>query len=186
MSSRPAVFLDRDGVLNEPVIQEGVPHPPSSLEDLVVMPETVAACRALGAAGLLLIMVTNQPDVARGTATWSEVDRINQELQSRLGLDDVLVCPHDDADGCACRKPEPGLLLEAAARWQVSLGGSVMVGDRWRDVEAGRRAGCATVLVQRNYHERPALGADHVADNLHEAVPWILQRTGSGAAGGIQ
>jgi D-glycero-D-manno-heptose 1,7-bisphosphate phosphatase len=181
---RPAVFLDRDGVLNEPLVHKGVPHPPASLEDLEVTPETVEACRALGRAGLLLIMVTNQPDVARGVVSRHEVDRINQELRGRLALDDVCVCPHDDPDECSCRKPQPGLLLDAASRWKVSLAGSVMVGDRWRDVEAGRRAGCATVLVRRSYDEKPATGADHVVDHLHEAVPWILRWTGSSAAGG--
>jgi D-glycero-D-manno-heptose 1,7-bisphosphate phosphatase len=184
-SLRRAVFLDRDGVLNEPVVRGGVPHPPESLEDLVVTPETEEACRAFKGAGLLLIVVTNQPDLARGTRDRNTVDAINDELRRRLGLDDVLVCPHDDADGCPCRKPQPGLLLDAASRWNVGLGGSVMVGDRWRDVEAGRRAGCSTVLVRRDYDERAATGANHVVDDLREAVPWILRSIGPGTAGGI-
>jgi D-glycero-D-manno-heptose 1,7-bisphosphate phosphatase len=182
---RSAVFLDRDGVLNEPVVRDGRPHPPASLADLVVTPDTEVACKALSAAGLLLIVVTNQPDLARGHASREEVEAINDELRRRLALDDVLVCPHDDQDGCACRKPNPGLLLEAASRWGVDLGRSVIVGDRWRDVGAGRRAGCATVLVQRGYAERPAVGADHVVGHLRGAVPWILRRTGSRRLGGV-
>lgn len=186
MSRRPAVFLDRDGVLNEPVVRDGIPHPPASAADVVVAPGAEEACHALRSAGLLLIMVTNQPDLARGSTTLETVEGINHDLRGRLGLDDVFVCPHDDPDGCACRKPKPGLLLEAASRWGVDLPSSVMIGDRWRDVEAGRRAGCATVLVRRNYAEKVATEADHVAESLRQAVPWILHSTGSGAAGGRQ
>ena len=175
---RPAVFLDRDGVLNEPVLIDGRPHPPGSVADLVVRPDTIDACWRLHAAGLLLVVVTNQPDIARGRQTWEAVDAINAELRRRLPLDDVRVCPHDDKDGCGCRKPAPGLLIEGAAAWNIDLGRSVMVGDRWRDVEAGKRAGCAVVLVQRDYAERTAtLDPDLVVAALQEAVPWILKTT---------
>jgi D-glycero-D-manno-heptose 1,7-bisphosphate phosphatase len=170
---RRAVFLDRDGVLNEPVLLAGRPHPPDSVEDLVLAPGVEDACAELRRAGFLLIVVTNQPDVARGTRARATVDAINDELRLRLGLDDVLVCPHDDDDRCGCRKPRPGLILEGAARWRVSLAGSVMVGDRWRDVEAGRGAGCRTVLVARDYDERRPCDADLVTDSLAAAVPWI-------------
>ena len=171
---RRAVFLDRDGVLNEATVRDGVPHPPETLRDLVVVPGVDDACRALKRAGLVLVMVTNQPDLARGTATPAAVHAMNKSLQRRLGLDDVFMCPHDDADDCPCRKPRPGLLLEAAARWNVWLDGSVMVGDRWRDIEAGRRAGCATVLVRRDSAERSTVIPDRVVDTLGDAVPWIL------------
>lgn len=173
-SGRRAVFLDRDGVLNEPIVQDGVPHPPATVNDLVVAPGADAACRTLRRAGLLLIMVTNQPDLARGTTTRAAVEAINDVLRRELGLDDVFMCPHDDADDCQCRKPRPGLLLDAAARWSVRLDASVMVGDRWRDVEAGRQAGCATVLVRRGYEERPMTRPDRVVATLGEAVSWIL------------
>jgi D-glycero-D-manno-heptose 1,7-bisphosphate phosphatase len=177
---RRAVFLDRDGVLNEPVVVNGRPLPPDSVADVVLTRGVERACEALRRAGFLLIVVTNQPDIARGTRDRSAVDAINDELRRRLGLDDVLVCPHDDGDGCPCRKPEPGLLLDAGARWHITLDTSVMVGDRWRDIEAGRGAGCRTVLVARDYHERPATGADLVVDALVDAVPWIV---GLGANG---
>jgi len=177
-AARPAVFLDRDGVLNEPVLIDGRPHPPGSVGDLVVRPDTIDACRRLHAAGLLLVVVSNQPDIARGRQTWEAVDAINAELRRRLPLDDVRVCPHDDKDGCGCRKPAPGLLIDGAAAWNIDLGRSVMVGDRWRDVEAGKRAGCAVVLVQRDYAERTAnFDPDLVVAALQEAVPWILKTT---------
>jgi D-glycero-D-manno-heptose 1,7-bisphosphate phosphatase len=171
---RRAVFLDRDGVLNEAVVVRGKPFPPDSVADLVLTPGVEAACAALREAGYLLIMVTNQPDIARGTRDRAAVDAINDALRRRLTLDDVLVCPHDDDDGCTCRKPRPGLILDAAARWHVTLSDSVMVGDRWRDIDAGHGAGCRTVLLFRDYDERPAAGADLIAGTLREAVPWIV------------
>ncbi len=174
LAQRRAVFLDRDGVLNEPVVVDGRPVPPDSVGQVVLTPGVGVACSALRRAGFLLIVITNQPDIARGTRDRAAVDAINDELRRLLGLDDVLVCPHDDGDGCTCRKPQPGLILEAAARWQVSLGRSVMVGDRWRDIDAGRGAGCRTVLVARDYDERPATGADLVVGTLEEAVSWIV------------
>jgi D-glycero-D-manno-heptose 1,7-bisphosphate phosphatase len=177
-AARPAVFLDRDGVLNETVVIDGKPHPPASAADLVVRQDTIEACVRLHEAGLLLVVVTNQPDIARGQQTWEAVEAINSELRRRLPLDDVRVCPHDDSDHCACRKPAPGLLVDGATAWNIDLAQSVMVGDRWRDVEAGRRAGCSVVLVERDYAEKSARAdADLVVAALHEAVPWILRTT---------
>ncbi|TMC10348.1 MAG: HAD family hydrolase [Chloroflexi bacterium] len=180
---RRAVFLDRDGVLNEPVVVDGRPVPPDSLTDLVLTPGVEEACEELRSAGFLLILVTNQPDLARGTRDRATVDAINDELRRRLDLDDVLVCPHDDADRCMCRKPRPGLIHAAARRWHVDLPASVMVGDRWRDIEAGRGAGCRTILLERPYAERPATGADLVTGTLREAVIWIVGDSSPGDDG---
>lgn len=182
---RRAVFLDRDGVLNQALVVAGRPHPPASVDDLVILPGVRAACSTLREAGLLLIVVTNQPDVARGTTTRAAVDRINDALQAEVPVDDVLVCWHDDADGCSCRKPAPGLLERAAERWGINLAGSVMVGDRWRDVEAGRRAGCHTVFVDRSYAERRPEQPDLVVAELPDAVEWILERAGSAWSGDV-
>ena len=177
-AARPAVFLDRDGVLNDVVVIDGRPHPPESAADVIVRPDTIEACERLHEAGLLLVVVSNQPDIARGRQTREGVEAINDELRRRLPLDDVRICPHDDADQCSCRKPLPGLLVDGASKWNIDLEKSVMVGDRWRDVEAGRRAGCAVVLIKRDYAERSALpDADLVVADLHEAVPWILKTT---------
>src|SRR5258708_3854186 len=112
--SRRAVFLDRDGVLNRAIVRDGKPYPPASPEELEIMPDADKACRDLRNAGFLLIMVTNQPDVARGSQKREVVEAINRILADRLCLDSVKVCYHDDADNCKCRKPEPGLLQEAA------------------------------------------------------------------------
>lgn len=174
---RPAVFLDRDGVLNRAIVRNGKPYPPSSLEELEILPGVAEACHELRRVGFLLIMVTNQPDVARGSQTREVVEALNRVLSEDLSLDDIKVCYHDDSDNCKCRKPEPGLLLEAAAEWKIDLSGSFMVGDRWKDIEAGRRAGCRTVFVERGYAEVRPKSFDKLATSLTDAVDWISQKT---------
>jgi D-glycero-D-manno-heptose 1,7-bisphosphate phosphatase len=143
--------LDRDGVLNRPVIRDGRPYPPATLEEFSILPGVPEACETLRRAGFVLLVVTNQPDIARGVQDRAVVDEFHALLLRALPIDAVYVCPHDDADGCNCRKPAPGMLLEAARDLNLDLGSSVMVGDRWRDVEAGQRAGCRTVFIDRGY-----------------------------------
>jgi D-glycero-D-manno-heptose 1,7-bisphosphate phosphatase len=181
-AGRRAVFLDRDGVLNRATVVDGVPHPPASVAELELLPGVEDACRRLHDAGLLLIVVTNQPDVARGTKTIDEVEELNRELAARLPLDEIRVCPHDDPDECGCRKPAPGMLLDAAREHEIELAKSVMVGDRWRDVEAGKRAGCKTVFVSAGYSERPPDAPDLTVRDLGEAVTWILDLSVEGQA----
>ncbi len=175
-SSRPAVFLDRDGVLNETFVRDGVPTPPRSAADFRLLPGVVDACVGLKRAGFALVVVTNQPDIARGTQTWAEVDRMHDRLRSLVPLDDVYVCPHDDVDACACRKPQPGMLLAAAERLGLDLSRSASVGDRWRDVEAARRAGVTAIYVECNYDEPASVGADVAVANLPEAAAWIRRQ----------
>ena len=183
MSGGPAVFLDRDGVLNAAVVVGGRPLPPRSLQEVRLLAGVEEACARLRADGFILACITNQPDVARGTATREAVDAINASLKARLHLDAVALCPHDDSDACECRKPKPGLILGAAAQLGADLGHSVVVGDRWRDVEAGRRAGCATVFIDHGYDEARPDAPDAVAGSLAEAVPMIisLSRRAAGA-----
>lgn len=176
---RPGVFLDRDGVLNRAHTAAGRPLPPASVDALDVLPGAADACARLREAGLAVIVVTNQPDVVRGTTTREAVEAINTALCARVAVDGLVVCFHDDADGCGCRKPAPGLLLEAASRWAIDLSRSVMVGDRWKDVAAGRRAGCSTVWIDHGYDERRPEGQDLTATCLAEAVPWILASCGA-------
>lgn len=176
---RPAVFLDRDGVLNEAQVIDGRPHPPDGADDVRLIPGVDDALAQLVAAGLVLVVVTNQPDIARGTRSRAEIDAVNRRLTDRLPIDEVRVCPHDDADACACRKPAPGLLLDAAAAMELDLGRSVMVGDRGRDIEAGRAAGCATVFIDYAYAETRPPAPDLTVGSLLEAVPWILDHVRS-------
>ena len=172
-----AVFLDRDGVLNRALIRDGRPYPPASLVELEVLPDVKSACAALREAGYLLVMVTNQPDIARGKQTREAVDEMNAWLARELGLDAVCVCPHDDPDQCECRKPKPGLLLQAARELEIDLGQSFLVGDRWRDIEAGRRAGVRSILIDYQYQEKHSIVPDHTVQNLAEAADWILTQT---------
>lgn len=173
---RRAVFLDRDGVLNRACIRDGKPYPPRSLAEVELYPGVAGALLRLRQRGYVLVVVTNQPDVARGTLTLAEVEAVHAALRAALPLDEILVCPHDDKACCTCRKPGPGMLLEAAARWEVDLKSSYMVGDRWRDVEAGRRAGCTTVFVQYGYQERQPEAPDAVVATPVAALEWILSR----------
>ena len=175
-----AVFLDRDGVLNRAVVRDGRPFPPSSIEEVELISGVAEACAELRAVGALLFCVTNQPDVARGTAQREEVAAINQRLQQELALDEVATCYHDDIDDCDCRKPRPGMLIDLAARHSVQLDRSVMVGDRWRDVEAGIRAGCRTVFIDYGYREDSPGTADVTAGSLADALPWILNFLNTG------
>lgn len=176
---RPGVFLDRDGVLNAAVVREGRPYPPRSAGEMRILPGAIAACAELRAAGLPLIVVTNQPDIGRGTADQDDVARINARLVTLLKVDEVVTCPHDDADGCACRKPLPGMITAAAERWAIDLSASVTVGDRWRDIDAGRAAGTRTVFIDRGYRERRPTDPDLTVRDLEEAVAWIIQATTS-------
>jgi D-glycero-D-manno-heptose 1,7-bisphosphate phosphatase len=178
MTSRRAVFLDRDGVLNRALVRDGKPYPPADLSQLEVLPGVPEALGRLRAAGYRLIVVTNQPDVARGVQTRAAVEAIHSELLARgLPIDTFHVCYHDDGDGCDCRKPKPGLLLAAAQEDGLDLPSSFLIGDRWRDVEAGKRAGCTTVLIDYRYAE-PERSQPHVrVKSLAEAADWILGRT---------
>src|SRR5690348_9273864 len=149
-----AIFLDRDGVLNRVILRAGKPYPPPDLSALRVIPGVLEACRALREAGFLLILATNQPDLARGLADEQEVSLIHRALRGFLQLRDIKVCPHDDSAECDCRKPKPGLLLEAARDWNIDLAASYFIGDRWRDIEAGQRAGCRSVFIDYGYQEQ--------------------------------
>ncbi len=172
---RRAVFLDRDGVLNHALIRDGRPYSPSGLREVEIPPGVPEACERLHRGGFLLVVVTNQPEVARGRVTRKSVDEINDFLRSRIPLDDVRVCYHDDPDGCDCRKPKPGLLLAAARDLTIDLRRSFVIGDRWRDIEAGRRAGCKTILIDHRYAEPRPSGMDYATHSLPSAVEWILQ-----------
>lgn len=174
---RRAVFLDRDGVINRPVIRNGKPYPPQRIEDLEILPGVPQALHRLREAGFRLVVVTNQPDVARGAQGQDVIDAMHHQLRSTLPIDEFRVCFHDDADCCSCRKPKPGLLEAAAREGGLCLKSSFMVGDRWRDIEAGRSAGCKTVFVDWGYDERRPEQPDVTVKSLPDAVDWILSHS---------
>jgi D-glycero-D-manno-heptose 1,7-bisphosphate phosphatase len=177
-SAYPAVFLDRDGVLNEAIVRNGKPYPPLDLSELVITCGAGAALKELKRQGFLLIVVTNQPDVARGRANRADVDNINAQLAAVLPLDAIEVCEHDDKEQCNCRKPKPGMILRAQEKFDVDLANSFMVGDRWRDIEAGRRAGCRTILIGDGYGETFSCAPTIKLASLPGAASWIIQQSG--------
>src|ERR1700693_4202067 len=152
---RRAVFLDRDGVVNRAVLREGKPYPPAMLSELRLLPGVREACRKLREAGFALILITNQPDIARGVTTAQQVADIHTRLQRYLQLDDIQVCPHDDSAHCDCRKPKPGLLLEAARKWDIDLARSF--------------------FVDYGYHEQRPIGPYLRVHSLREAANWIVR-----------
>jgi D-glycero-D-manno-heptose 1,7-bisphosphate phosphatase len=168
------VFLDRDGVLNRALLRDGRPGSPLSVDEVEILPGVLEACEKLRRRGYVLIVVTNQPNVARGIQERGSIEAIHSFLRGRLPLDDIRTCYHDDGDACECRKPKPGLVLAAASDWHIDLCQSFMVGDRWRDIEAGRRAGCKTVLINYHHSEQHPSETDFEANSLPAAADWIL------------
>lgn len=173
---RRAVFLDRDGVINQAVVINGKSYPPATLSDFVYLPGVEKYIKRLRAADFLVIVVTNQPDVATGIQTREVVDSMHEKLRKDLLCDDIKVCFHIDEDGCDCRKPKPGMLIEAARQWEINLRESFMVGDRWRDVGAGKAAGCFTYFIDNKYQEKPPDRPDKIVLSLEDASKHILQQ----------
>ncbi len=169
-----AVFLDRDGVLNANIERAGRPVAPMTLADFRILPGAVEAISRLKQAGFMLVVVTNQPDVAAGRTPRNVVDAMNAQLRAAMAIDDIKVCYHADEDRCACRKPQPGMIIEAAREHDISLPGSFMVGDRWRDMEAGRKAGCKTILLEAGAVQDGTMRPDRIVKTLSEAVDCIL------------
>lgn len=178
MSGVAAVFLDRDGVLNEPEVRDGKSFAPLRLEAFHIVTEAPEGVRRLRRAGLLCIVVTNQPEIARGALDPDTLAAMHHRLREATEVDDILICPHDSDTGCGCHKPEPGLLHQAARKWSVELNRSYLVGDRWRDIDAGRAVGAFTILIQRPYSRCDR--ADAVVDTLTTAVDLILRRVENG------
>ncbi len=169
-----AVFLDRDGVINRAEVRGGRPYSPETLDGFEILPGVPGAVTGLKQAGFLAIVVTNQPDVATGKLDRGVVEVMHEDLRARVAVDDIYVCFHTDEDDCNCRKPKTGLIEAAAADWDVDISQSFMVGDRWRDIEAGKAAGCATVLIDYGYTEPLTQEPDAKVASLPEAASWIL------------
>jgi D-glycero-D-manno-heptose 1,7-bisphosphate phosphatase len=172
-----AVFLDRDGVINRAIVRDGKPYPPASLVELEILPGVHEALKKLHDSNYLLVVVTNQPDVARGTAIREDVELINAYLLSQLPIDVFKTCYHDREDKCGCRKPLPGAFFEAAKEHNIVLSQSFMVGDRWRDTEAGARAGCKTIFIDYGYAEKKPEFVNYRVTSLQEASKLIIGET---------
>jgi D-glycero-D-manno-heptose 1,7-bisphosphate phosphatase len=169
-----AVFLDRDGVLNRVIIRHGKAFSPKSREEFVLADGAAAAVAALRDAGFKVIVVTNQPDIARGELARADLDWMTEKLLTDTSVEEVLVCPHDDHHTCSCRKPRPGMLLESAGKWNIALSRSYIIGDGWKDMQAGKNAGCSCILIDTEYNQ--GVAADGHASCLRDAVKHILSK----------
>jgi D-glycero-D-manno-heptose 1,7-bisphosphate phosphatase len=173
--ARRAAFLDRDGVLTRALVRDGRPYAPVRLEDFEILPGVAEAVEALRQAGFAVIVATNQPDVAKGLLARPTLEAMHRMLRERIPVDDIRVCDCVEGPACPCYKPKPGLILDAAVEWGLDLARSFMVGDRWRDIGAGKAAGCRTIFVDRGYNETLRDRPDHVVRDLPEAVRLITQ-----------
>ena len=177
---KKAVFFDRDGVLVRGLVRDGKPFAPRTLEEFEILPESGDVTRDLAGAGFPLVVFTNQPDVGNGLVERPVVEEMNRILQQTLPLTAIKVCYHSQKDGCACRKPKPGMLIEAAREFDLDLSQSYVVGDRKSDIEAGNAAGCFTIFIDRGYLEQSPDNADKRVHSLAEAGDLILALEGNG------
>jgi len=150
---KAAAFLDRDGVLNSSIILEGVPCPPRSISEVEILPGVRSAVELLIHNDYLPIVITNQPDISRGSQSISEINKINEYIGTEVGLSSFYICPHDDEDRCLCRKPMPGLIMLAKKELGIDLSKSFLVGDRWRDIQAGQAVNLPTFFIDYSYPE---------------------------------
>lgn len=178
-----AVFLDRDGVINAAFVVDGQPLPAKTLDQLEILPGVRGAIETLRSSEFEIVVVTNQPDVARGTLSKRMVGYIHTRLSEELGIHHFYTCFHDSADHCECRKPKPGLLMRASDELGLDLARSYMVGDRWRDIAAGQAAGCACFFIDYLYNEKQPQMPYKTISSLLEATQLILEEE-NGTSGG--
>lgn len=175
---RRAVFLDRDGVLNRPIVRDGRPYPPSSVEQFQLYDDVAPTCAALKANGFILVVVTNQPDVGRGTQNRAVVEAMHRKLRMEVpAIDRIEVCYHGgDQSGqpCECRKPKTGMIVRAAGALGIDMGASYLIGDRWRDVQCGLAAGCRTIFIERGYREALRDAPAYTVKSFAEAIEAVL------------
>lgn len=176
---RRAVFLDRDGVINRSLVRDGKPYAPVRVSEFELLPGVADALRRLREGGFLNIVITNQPDIATGKQRLEDLDAFHSRLRAELAIDAIKVCTHTDAEDCVCRKPRPGLLFEAAREFGIDLGASYMIGDRWRDVAAGQRAGCKdSFFIDYGYAEKQPEPPFTVVKSLANSVQYMLADKG--------
>ena len=177
MKKKRAVFFDRDGTLIEAEVRNGKPFSIDEPAKLILLKGVREALESLHGDGFLIFVVTNQPDVARGKISAVQVEAVHQRLREVTGKDTICgiyYCPHDDRDQCECRKPKPGMILQAAEEWGIDLADSYMVGDQERDVQAGMAAGVSTALLDAVYNQE--IGADYRGKDIPDICRWITEQ----------
>ena len=173
---KKAVFLDRDGVINEVIFRDNVkPIAPWSIEEFKLCDGITEPLRELKNSGYLLFVVSNQPDISKGLIDIQVVQQMNDIIASQFPIKKVVFCPHEDRHNCSCRKPKPGMLIKLAEEFGVDLKRSYMIGDNWKDIVAGEAAGCKTILIKRAYNK--TVNADYSVQSLQK-ITNIIHYTG--------
>ncbi len=165
-----AAFLDRDGVINKANLVQGVPRPPTSVDDVVILDGVSEAITRLKEHNFVPVVITNQPDVARGRILHRTVTEMNEFIGNSLGIEHFYVCTHDDQDFCSCRKPSTGLIDRAVSELNLDVANSFLVGDRWKDIEAGQKSGCTNFFIDYTYPEKQPNTPFTQVSSLLEAV----------------
>lgn len=172
-----AIFLDRDGVINRVLLHNGKPFSPRTFEEFEIPPGVRDALDSFRDMGFMNIVITNQPDIARGLMDIEELNKMHRLMREILAVDDILVCPHDENEHCLCRKPRGGMLVEASEKWCIDLKTAFMVGDTWKDMIAGKQAGCQTIIIDKPYNQ--TVESDHRVKELKEVIEIIKLSTES-------
>jgi D-glycero-D-manno-heptose 1,7-bisphosphate phosphatase len=167
-----AVFLDRDGVINKPIIINGKPYPPKNFKEFAIFPRVNKALTLLKEAGYLLIIVTNQPDVGDKKQKKEIVEELHNFILKKLPIDHIETCFDRNSD---CYKPKAGMFYNTAVKYNIDCQNSFMVGDRWVDIEAGRSAGCRTLFIDHGYSEALRSQPDIIVSSLYNASQEILK-----------
>ena len=166
-----AIYLDRDGVINEVFFRGGdnnKPIAPWEMVEFRLIKNIKKPLKYLRQMGFHLFIVTNQPDIAKGILKFSTVKKMNDIVMNELPIDEIMVCPHIDSDICNCRKPKPGMILTLGKKWGINLEDSFLIGDNWKDIESGETAGCRTILIDKFYNK--SVKADFRVENLTMSV----------------
>tara|TARA_B100001250_G_C19763816_1_gene773743 strand:- start:141 stop:698 length:558 start_codon:yes stop_codon:yes gene_type:complete len=177
-----AVFLDRDGVINEVLFREGSnikPIAPWKIEEFKLFKNINRPLKDMRKMNFNLFIVTNQPDVSKGILKHSVLKKMNDIILGELPIDEIMVCEHIDSDYCECRKPKPGMIKTLAQKWNIDVGNSFLIGDNWKDIESGRAAGCSTILIDAFYNK--SVQSDYRAENLKTSVE-IIRSSGTKVA----
>ena len=171
--NKKAIFIDRDGIINKVVMREGTVSSPWRLEEFEILPDVKECLGAFKKMGFLNIVFSNQPDISRGFLKIDDLDKMHKIIADKLPMDEIKFCPHDDKAHCSCRKPKPGLILEAVEKWSIDLEKSYVIGDSWKDIGAGKAAGCKTFLLRREYNKDFQKDYNFEVNNLKEMVEII-------------
>jgi len=172
---KSGVFLDRDGVVNKIILKERRPYSPRKLDQLEILDGVRDAVKILQKLGFKVVVITNQPEISRGLITENLVMEMHNKISEETGIKNFYFCRHDDFHDCGCRKPKTGMLLRAAVELDLDFNQSYLVGDRWKDIQAGQKVGCKCYFIDNNYDEPMPISPFHTVKSLYEAAILIRE-----------